>query len=285
MNPVRVQKIIREALNEDLGTGDLTTEALIGEEDRSEAVLRVRQPGVIAGLPIAEQVFRFLDPDLTFTPLVTEGAEVDAGRSLARIKGKTRALLSAERVALNFMQRMSGIATVTREAVKSVGDTNCRILDTRKTTPGLRILEKYAVRIGGGTNHRYGLGHGVLIKDNHIAAVGSITEAVRRVRKRVGHMVQVEVEVETLEQLEEVLSLDIDAILLDNMDLDTLREAVKRIDGRFWTEASGGLTPEKVRAVAETGVDGISLGWLTHSAPSLDISLDWEEYKGESRND
>lgn len=283
MNPVEVQRIIREALNEDLGAGDLTTETLIGEEDRSEAVLQVKQSGVIAGLHIAEQVFRVLDPDLTFTPLVNEGAEVDAGVSLARIKGKTRALLSAERVALNLMQRMSGIATVTREIVKRVGDTNCRILDTRKTTPGLRILEKYAVRIGGGTNHRYGLGHGVLIKDNHIAAVGSISEAVRRIRNRVGHMVQVEVEVETLEQLDEVLPLDVDAILLDNMDLDTLREAVKRIDGRIWTEASGGLTPEKVRAVAETGVDGISLGWLTHSAPALDISLDWEEYKGEKK--
>ncbi len=283
MNPVEVQRIIREALNEDLGAGDLTTETLIGEEDRSEAVLQVKQSGVIAGLHIAEQVFRVLDPDLTFTPLVNEGAEVDAGVSLARIKGKTRALLSAERVALNLMQRMSGIATVTREIVKRVGDMNCRILDTRKTTPGLRILEKYAVRIGGGTNHRYGLGHGVLIKDNHIAAVGSISEAVRRIRNRVGHMVQVEVEVETLEQLDEVLPLDVDAILLDNMDLDTLREAVKRINGRIWTEASGGLTPEKVRAVAETGVDGISLGWLTHSAPALDISLDWEEYKGEKK--
>lgn len=285
MNPVEVQRIIREALNEDLGAGDVTSEALLPETSTSIVVLRAKQEGVVAGLNIAEQVFRELDPQLSFSPLVNEGDEVESGEALARIKGNTRALLSAERVALNLLQRMSGIATVTRQVVKKVAGTNCCILDTRKTTPGLRMLEKYSVRVGGGTNHRHGLSYGVLIKDNHIAAVGSLSEAVRRVRKRVGHMIQVEVEVDTLEQLEEVLQLDVDAILLDNMDLPTLREAVRRIDGRIWVEASGGLTPDKVRAVAETGVDGISLGWLTHSAPAMDISLDWENDERGERNE
>ena len=176
---------------------------------------------------------------------------------------------------------MSGIATITRELVKKLDGLSCRVLDTRKTTPGLRVLEKYAVRVGGGTNHRFGLSHGVMLKDNHIAMAGSLAKAVFSVRERVGHMVQIEVEADTLEQVREALSLDVDAILLDNMDLDTLRAAVKLIDGRVWTEASGGITPETVRSIAETGVNGVSLGWLTHSVQALDISLDFEMETGD----
>jgi nicotinate-nucleotide pyrophosphorylase (carboxylating) len=206
---------------------------------------------------------------------------VSKGTVIARVAGSTRAILTGERVALNLLQRMSGIATITRELVKKLDGLQCRVLDTRKTTPGLRVLEKYAVRVGGGTNHRFGLSHGVMLKDNHIAMAGSLAKAVARVRERVGHMVQIEVEADTLEQVREALSLDVDAILLDNMDLETLRAAVELIDGRVWTEASGGITPETVRAIAETGVDGVSLGWLTHSVQALDISLDFETGTGD----
>jgi nicotinate-nucleotide pyrophosphorylase (carboxylating) len=202
---------------------------------------------------------------------------VEKGTAIARISGPTRAILTGERVALNLMQRMSGIATLTRALVKQLEGLNCKVLDTRKTTPGLRQLEKYAVRVGGGINHRYGLSHGVMIKDNHIAMAGGLGRAIELVRKRVGHMVQIEVEADTLEQVKEILKYDVDAILLDNMDPDTLREAVKLIGGRVFTEASGGITPETIRKVAETGVDAVSLGWITHSANALDISLDFEE--------
>jgi nicotinate-nucleotide pyrophosphorylase (carboxylating) len=277
MNPIALKQFIREVLNEDIGAGDLTTEALVPPGHRSSCLFIAKQTGVVAGLPVAELVFQELDPSCRFTPLVDEGTEVEKGTAIARISGPTRAILTGERVALNLMQRMSGIATLTRALVKQLEGLNCKVLDTRKTTPGLRQLEKYAVRVGGGINHRYGLSHGVMIKDNHIAMAGGLGRAIELVRKRVGHMVQIEVEADTLEQVKEILKYDVDAILLDNMDPDTLREAVKLIGGRVFTEASGGITPETIRKVAETGVDAVSLGWITHSANALDISLDFEE--------
>ncbi|MBA4492743.1 carboxylating nicotinate-nucleotide diphosphorylase [Paenactinomyces guangxiensis] len=281
MNPIQLKQFIREVLNEDIGAGDLTTEALVPVGHLSSCLLIAKQTGVVAGLLVAEQVFKELDPDCRLVPLVNEGAEVSKGTTIARITGPTRAILTGERVALNLLQRMSGIATVTRQVVKKLEGLNCRVLDTRKTIPGLRQLEKYAVRIGGGTNHRFGLSHGVMLKDNHIAMAGSLEKAVELVRQRVGHMVQVEVEADTLEQVKEILALDVDAILLDNMDVETLKEAVRLIDGKVWTEASGGITPERVRAIAETGVNAVSIGWLTHSATALDISLDFEKETGD----
>ncbi|MFC4077142.1 carboxylating nicotinate-nucleotide diphosphorylase [Salinithrix halophila] len=281
MNPLWLQDIIRDALNEDLGQGDLTTEALIPEAAEGEALFIVKGEGVIAGLDVVEEVYRQLDPSVRVERLCSDGERVTPGTIIARVTGKTRTLLTGERVALNFLQRLSGIASVTRQVVDELEGLSCRVLDTRKTTPGLRLLEKAAVRAGGGTNHRFGLGHGVMIKDNHIAAAGGLTQAVEKVREQLGHMVQVEMEADTLEQVEEALTLDVDAILLDNMDPCELREAVRRIDGRIWTEASGGITPESARAAAQTGVNGISLGWLTHSAPALDISLDLKD-KGEA---
>lgn len=277
MNPIQLRNLVREALNEDIGFGDLTTETLVPEGHQSSAVFLAKQTGVIAGLPVVEAVFQELDPAVKVERLVEEGAEVEKGTKIARLIGPTRSIFTGERVALNYIQRLSGIATLTRQLVKQLEGLDCRVLDTRKTTPGLRMLEKYAVRIGGGTNHRFGLSHGVMIKDNHIAFVGSIKKAVEMVRKRVGHMVQIEVEVDNLEQLAEVLQLDVDAILLDNMDPATLKEAVKMINGKVWVEASGGITPETIRDVAESGVDAVSLGWITHSAKALDISLEFEE--------
>lgn len=281
MNSIQLRQFIRDVLNEDLGAGDLTTESLVPVGHKSVAVLLAKQDGVIAGLPVAEMVFQELDPSIRFTLLKEEGDRVTKGTYIARIEGSTRAILTGERVALNLLQRMSGIATLTRQLVDLVDGLSCHVLDTRKTTPGLRQLEKYAVRMGGGTNHRFGLSHGVMLKDNHIAMAGSIKKAVEAVRKRVGHMVQVEVEADTLEQVKEILELDVDAILLDNMSVTTLREAVKLIDRKKWVEASGGITPETIRSIAETGVDAVSLGFLTHSAQAMDISLDFVEEMGE----
>lgn len=277
MNPIQLKQFIREVLNEDIGAGDLTTESLVPVDHQSSCLFIVKQTGVVAGLSISKQVFQELDRNCQFVELVEEGTEVPKGTAVARIVGSTRAILTGERVALNLMQRMSGIATVTRHLVQQLEGLNCKVLDTRKTTPGLRQLEKYAVRVGGGTNHRFGLSHGVMLKDNHIAMAGSLARAVELVRKRVGHMVKIEVEADTLEQVDEILKLDVDAILLDNMDIPTLRTAVERIAGRVWTEASGGITPATIRSIAETGVNAVSLGWITHSVAALDISLDFEE--------
>ncbi|WP_188648065.1 carboxylating nicotinate-nucleotide diphosphorylase [Marinithermofilum abyssi] len=277
---MHLRQFVRESLNEDIGFGDWTTEALVGEDHRSRAVLLAKEEGVTAGLAVAEAVFRELDPAVTFVAAVSDGDVVAAGSELAVIQGKTRDLLAGERVALNLLQHLSGIATQTRKVVDALEGLDCSVLDTRKTLPGLRMLEKAAVRAGGGVNHRFGLSHGVMIKDNHIALAGSMSEAVRRVREQVGHMVQVEVEADTLEQVREALALEVDAILLDNMDLATLREAVALIDGKVWTEASGGITPETARAVAETGVNAISMGWLTHSVQALDISMDIQSEEG-----
>lgn len=282
MNTVALRQFIREALNEDLGVGDLTTEALVPAGHQSSCVFIAKQPGVIAGLPVAKMVFEELEPQIAWTALVEEGVEVEKGTPVARISGPTSAILTGERVALNLLQRMSGIATITRRLVKKLEGLNCKVLDTRKTTPGLRQLEKYAVRVGGGSNHRFGLSHGVMIKDNHIAMAGSLAKAIEKARNYVGHMVQIEVEADTLDQVKEILKYDVDAILLDNMDLETMWEAVRLIDGKVWTEASGGITPETIRAIAETGVDAVSLGWLTHSVTSLDISLDFEKGTGDA---
>jgi nicotinate-nucleotide pyrophosphorylase (carboxylating) len=280
VNRMHLRQFVRESLNEDIGFGDWTTEALVGEDHRSRAVLLAKEKGVTAGLAVAEAVFRELDPEVTFVAAVSDGDVVAAGSELAVIQGKTRDLLAGERVALNLLQHLSGIATQTRKVVDALEGLDCSVLDTRKTLPGLRMLEKAAVRAGGGVNHRFGLSHGVMIKDNHIALAGSMTEAVRRVREQVGHMVQVEVEADTLKQVREALALEVDAILLDNMDLASLREAVALIDGKVWTEASGGITPETARAVAETGVNAISMGWLTHSVQALDISMDIQSEEG-----
>lgn len=270
------EPLIRAALAEDLGlAGDLTSDLCVPETARARATITARRPGRIAGLPMALAVFRMLCPELRCEILLEEGGDAEAGAVVALIAGPARPILTAERTALNLMTRLSGIATATREAVAAVAGTGAKIACTRKTTPGLRALEKYAVRVGGGINHRFGLDDGVLIKDNHIIASGGILEAIDRAQHRLGHMVKLEVEVDTLDQLRLALTRKIDAVLLDNMDPATLREAVAIVAGRAITEASGGVRPEMVRAIAEAGVDMISLGWLTHSAPQLDLGLDF----------
>lgn len=272
-----VESAVEAALAEDLGlVGDITTDAIVPPRAAAAGVLAVRRDGVIAGLPVAAAAFRALDPEVKFDALTGEGQPVAAGAVVARVSGRARALLSGERVALNFLGRLSGIATLTRRYVDAIAGTRARIIDTRKTTPGLRAFEKYAVRAGGGMNHRTGLFDAVLIKDNHIVVAGGIGEAIEAARARAGHMVKIEVEVDSLEQLAEALEHRIDAVLLDNMTPDELREAVRMAAGRVLTEASGGVSLETVRAIAETGVDLISSGSLTHSAPVLDIGLDFE---------
>jgi nicotinate-nucleotide pyrophosphorylase (carboxylating) len=268
--------IVAMAMREDLGAaGDITTEATIASDTSATAAFRTRQPGAIAGLDVARYVFDVFDSEVEFEARVSDGDRVEAGRVLAVVEGKARSILSAERTALNLLGRMSGVASQTALLVDAVEGTGARISDTRKTMPGLRALDKYAVRMGGGVNHRFGLYEAVLIKDNHIAAVGSITTAVESVRARFGHTVTVEVEVETLSQLEELLETDTDTVLLDNMAPMELAEAVEMVSGRMATEASGGVTLETVREIAEAGVDVISVGWITHSAPQLDIGLDF----------
>jgi len=272
-----VEQAVATALEEDLGgVGDITTNAIIPPDAQGDASIIVRKPGVIAGLDLAAASFKSLDPDVRFTRIVEDGSKVEAGATIARIAGKTRALLTGERTALNFFGRLSGIATLTAGYVAAVEGTHAKIVETRKTTPGLRALEKYAVRCGGGTNHRFGLYDAVLVKDNHIAAAGGLAEALNAVRTAVGHLVKIEVEVDTLDQLENVLRFPIDAVLLDNMDAGTLKRAIALVKGRVMTEASGGVTLESVREIAKTGVDLISVGALTHSARSLDSSLEWK---------
>lgn len=276
MNRSELRRVVDAALAEDLGlAGDLTTDAVIGADATAVASVVAREPGRVAGLDAVRETYAALDPRVDVRVVIPDGHDIPgAGRTIAEIEGPTRAILTGERVALNLVARMCGIATRTRDVVASVADTGALVADTRKTTPGLRALEKYAVRVGGGINHRFGLDDAVMVKDNHIAAAGGISEAVRAVRSAVGHMVKVEVEVDSLAQLEELLEVGADAVLLDNMDPTTLRLAVAMVDGRMTTEASGGITPETARAVAETGVDVISLGWLTHSAPALDVALE-----------
>jgi nicotinate-nucleotide pyrophosphorylase (carboxylating) len=274
--PLLVERAVAAALAEDLGqAGDITTDNIVPADLRSTARIVARKAGVVAGLALAEASFKALDPECSFERSVEDGARVEAGEAIALIAGKTRALLSAERVALNFLGRLSGVATLTARYVAAVKGTKASIVCTRKTTPGLRALEKYAVRAGGGANHRFGLYDAVLVKDNHIAAAGGIAPALERLFAARRHLVKVEVEVDTLAQLEEALRFPIGAVLLDNMDAASLRKAVALADGRVLTEASGGVNLETVREIAETGVDLISVGALTHSAPCLDLGLDW----------
>ncbi|MFU8839933.1 MAG: carboxylating nicotinate-nucleotide diphosphorylase [Nitriliruptoraceae bacterium] len=270
-----VDELLTRTLAEDLGlAGDLTTDTAIAAAARGEGHLVARQAGTIAGLDVALAVFPALDRDVTATRACADGDRVPAGTILASVAGPTRALLTGERTALNLLGHASGIATATREVVDAVAGTGARIVDTRKTTPGLRALERYAVRCGGGHNHRFGLFDAVMLKDNHLVAAGGIRPAVAAVRERVGHTVHVEVEVDHLAQVEEALAAGADSILLDNLGDEDLRAAVALVAGRAVTEASGGITPDRVAAVAATGVDVISLGWLTHSAPRLDVALD-----------
>ncbi len=273
--PLLYEQAVRAALLEDLGrAGDVTTDAVIPEHSTARATILARQPGRIAGLDVALLAFRLLDSDIAADIAVADGGDVVADGTVATLSGNARALLTGERVALNFLGHLSGIATATRDMMAAAGDFAGHIACTRKTTPGLRALQKYAVRMGGALNHRFGLDDAVLIKDNHIAVAGGITAAVARVRGQVGHMVKIQVEVDTLDQLDELLALGADAVLLDNMAPEEMREAVTRIGGRMIAEASGGITPDSVAAVAASGVDLISVGWLTHSAPNLDLSLD-----------
>lgn len=272
-----VADAVSRALAEDIGRGDITTDSLIDPQDRASALLAVREPGVLAGLPFAEAAFRSLDADIRFEARLTDGDRVTKGMVAARVSGSARALLTGERVALNFMTHLSGIASLTRLYVDAVAETNARIADTRKTLPGLRMPEKYAVRMGGGMNHRFGLDDAAMIKDNHIVAAGGIGPAIRRLRSRLGHMVRICCEVDRLEQIDEALDAGVDVILLDNMDAATLRQAVTHIGGRAITEASGGVSLQTVADIARSGVDVISIGRLTHSAASLDIGFDFEE--------
>jgi nicotinate-nucleotide pyrophosphorylase (carboxylating) len=272
---ILIEPIVRQALREDLGrAGDLTTDAIIPRDFKTKTVMAAREEGVVAGLDLAALAFRLIDPEVRFERSVEDGTAVKPGARVAVVEGPARGVLTAERVALNFVSRMSGVASATAKLAAAVRHTKARIVCTRKTTPLLRAIEKYAVRAGGGSNHRFGLDDAVLIKDNHVAVAGSVAEAIRRARAYVGHLVKIEVEVDTLGQLEEALGVGIDAVLLDNMSLDDLKRAVAMIGGRAMSEASGRVTPETARGIAETGVDLISVGWLTHSAPILDIGLD-----------
>jgi len=277
MNPSQYLPIIRRALEEDLGlAGDLSAEASVPADTVSAARIVARRPGRVAGLEVARAVFLEIDPSLDVSLHVTDGDDVEAGTMLGRVSGAARSILTAERTALNLLGRMSGVATATARLVKAVEGTGARVADTRKTTPGLRVLDKYAVRMGGGINHRFGLFDAVMIKDNHLVAAGGIRAAVEAARARVGHMVKIEVEVANLDQLAELIDVGADVVMLDNMDLETLKKAVEMVDGRMVTEASGSITIDTVWQVAETGVDVISAGSITHSAPVLDVALDFE---------
>jgi len=277
LQPSMIRRAVEAALVEDLGlAGDITTLATVPASARATAIFAARKPGVISGLAVAHEAFAALDSTVTMTAGVADGARVKSGDVVATVSGSARSILTGERVALNFLGRMSGIASLTRAYADAIAGTKARIADTRKTTPGLRAFEKYAVGCGGGVNHRVGLFDAILIKDNHIVASGGIEAALKAARAHAGHLVKVEIEVDTLDQLDEVLRHGADVVLLDNMTPAQLREAVTRIKGRMITEASGGVSLETVRAIAETGVDLISVGALTHSAPVLDLGLDFQ---------
>lgn len=274
---ILIEPIVRAALVEDLGrAGDITTDAVVPAEARVAAVMAARQPGVVAGLDAALLAFALLDPGLDIEPLCRDGSRVERGQAVAHIGGRARPILAAERTALNLVSRLSGVATATSALVDAIAGHKAKIVCTRKTTPGLRILEKEAVRLGGGANHRFGLDDAMLIKDNHVALAGGVTAALQRARAYAGHLVKIELEVDTLAQLEEALACGVDAVLLDNMDPPTLRRAVAMVAGRAVTEASGRIARDTVAEIAATGVDLISSGWITHSAPILDLGLDIE---------
>ena len=270
-----VEPIVRAVLLEDLGrAGDITTEAVVPADATVEAAIAARQPGVLAGLDAALLAFELLDPALRIERRRADGERISRGEAVAQISGRAWGVLAAERTALNLLSRMSGVATATRALADAIAGYKAKIVCTRKTTPGLRVLEKEAVRLGGGANHRFGLDDGMLIKDNHVALAGSVRQALERARRHAGHLVKIELEVDTLDQLAEALEVGVDAVLLDNMTPETLRRAVTMVDGRAVTEASGRISPETAAAVAATGVDLISSGWITHSAPILDLGLD-----------
>jgi nicotinate-nucleotide pyrophosphorylase (carboxylating) len=271
-----IEPCVRAALLEDLGrAGDITSDAVIPPDRVATVALVAREPGVLAGLDFARLAFALIDPRITLTAAFEDGARLTPGTVIAAITGPARGILTAERVALNFLGHLSGIASATATIADSISHTKAKITCTRKTTPGLRFAEKYAVRAGGGANHRFGLDDAILIKDNHIAIAGGITAAITAARAKIGHLVKIEVEVDTLDQLDEALTQSPDAILLDNMGPDTLRAAVHRIAGRAIAEASGRINAETAPAIAEAGVDLLSAGWLTHSARVLDIGLDF----------
>ncbi|MGU3574380.1 carboxylating nicotinate-nucleotide diphosphorylase [Brucellaceae bacterium C25G] len=272
-----IEPLVRNALAEDLGlAGDITSSAVVPADHRSTMVFRTRTKGTIAGLGLAALSFELVDPGVEFSALCQDGDVLDEGAVIAKVRGLSRSLLMAERTALNLLGHLSGIASVTHDLMQAVSHTKAHVTCTRKTMPGLRAVEKYAVRAGGAKNHRFALYDAVLIKDNHVAVAGGVSEAIKCARANVGHMVKIEVEVDTLEQLHQAMAIGVDAVLLDNMPPEMLAEAVKIVDGRAITEASGGITPETVVAIAESGVDLLSIGWLTHSAPNLDIGLDFE---------
>lgn len=274
---IMVEDAVRAALAEDLGrAGDITTYATIAEDAKAVAMLVSREAGVIAGLPLAETAFKLLDPQVKFTALVHDGERITPGQTIARIEGSARAILSAERVALNFLMYLSGIATYTAKFADLIAHTNTKVCDTRKTVPGMRAFAKYAVRCGGGANHRFGLDDAILIKDNHIAVAGGVVNAIQAARAYAGHLVKIEVEVDTIAQLEEALSIGADVILLDNMPIPVLEKAVEIGGSRATLEASGNISFETIRAVAETGVDYISTSKITMAAPTLDVGLDIE---------
>ncbi len=273
--PFYVDDIIKTALSEDINYIDSTADLLIPENSYSDAYLMAKADGVVCGSEVAARVFTILDPSIDVKFLVNEGERVSKGQKIATINGHTREMLKAERTALNIIQHMSGIATYTRRCVDAVEGTKATIADTRKTLPGLRALQKYAVTVGGGRNHRYNLTDAAMLKDNHIDAYGGITAAVKTLRKRAGHMLQIEVEARNLGEVREALECGVNVIMLDNMSLDEMTEACKLVDGKAKTEASGNVTLDNIRAVAETGVDIISLGALTHSVQAFDISMKW----------
>ena len=270
-----IEPIVRAALLEDLGrAGDITSDAIVPRAAQVEATIAARQPGIVAGLEAALLAFELVEPALRIERVREDGARVVRGDVVARIAGPARGVLAAERTALNLVSRMSGVATATRALADAIEGSRAKIVCTRKTTPGLRSLEKEAVRLGGGANHRFGLDDAMLIKDNHLALAGGVKPALERARAYAGHLVKIELEVDTLDQLAQALEVGVDAVLLDNMSPDTLRRAVLMVDGHAVTEASGRISPETVAAVAATGVDLISSGWITHSAPILDLGLD-----------
>lgn len=273
LNQFYVDNLIKTALLEDINYVDITTDYLIPEDQENEAKFLAKADGVLCGIEVALRVFTLIQPDFQYEVSIHDGEEVKKGDIIAKIKGKTRTILKGERTALNLLQHMSGISSMTNRIVKIVEGTNASIADTRKTLPGMRPLQKYAVTVGGGKNHRFNLSDAAMLKDNHVDAGGGITNAVTKLRTKLGHMAKVELEVRTLDELREALSVDVDVIMLDNMDNDTMREAVKIADGKALLEASGGITEETIRDVAETGVDIISIGALTHSVKAFDISL------------
>jgi len=274
--PLMYEPLVRTALLEDLGrAGDITADAIVPADRQALLVLRARQPGVVAGLDIARCAFQLVNPAIRVSAERADSSVVTPGDVIATIEGPARGLLTAERTALNFLCHLSGVATATASLVAAAQGTRARIVCTRKTTPGLRALEKYAVRAGGGANHRFGLDDAVLIKDNHIALAGDVRTAIERAKAHAGHLVKIEIEVDTLAQLEQVLAIGVDAVLLDNMSVEQLRQAVGMTGGKVITEASGRITAESAKAIAATGVDLISVGWLTHSSAALDIGLDY----------